>query len=170
MTTLHLGVFDIPYPSPVPKARKVPIKPRKKPLKRPIQQRLPLGHQQTTYGVAMILEKKYHVMGRLYEKHKAHVTQLLIDEMAGQMANLRVQGRSNASMTLDLSAAASAITDIIKQGIAQRELDGFPGIPTRAARMGVNHRLKHPYARNNPERPSFIDTSLYHTSITSWID
>lgn len=172
MTTLHFGVYDIPYAAPVPKPKKVPIKPRKKPLKRPIQQRLPLGHQQTTFGVAMRLEQKYHVMQRLYDKHKAQIAQILTDEIAGQFINLRANRRTNQAlnMSLNLSGAASEITDIIKQGIAQRELDGFPGIPTRAAKLGINHRLKHPYARNNPERPSFIDTSQYHTAITTWID
>lgn len=165
--TLHLGVMDIPYPAPVPKQRKVPIKPRKKPLKRPIQQRLPLSIQKTTGEVAMILEQKYHVLQRIFELHKEQIAQSMAEEIQGHLVGLMAGGPMYSST---LGGVASEITDILKQGISQRELDGYPGIPTLAARRGVNHRLLHPYARGNPERPSFIDTSQYQTSIMSWFD
>jgi len=46
---------------------------------------------------------------------------------------------------------------------------GYPGIPTGAAEAGVNHRLLHPYAKDNPERPSFIDTGQYQADFKSWV-
>lgn len=164
---LNLGVIDIPYPAPVPKPKKVPIKPRKKPLKRPIQQRLPLGHHATTGMVGKILEAKYHVLQRIFELHKPQIAQSMADDMSGEITSLMAGGPMYQTT---LGGVASEITDILKQGISNRELDGFPGIPTMAARRGVNHRLLHPYARGNPERPSFIDTSIYQTSIISWFD
>jgi len=44
---------------------------------------------------------------------------------------------------------------------------GIPGVPTKAALRGVNHRLKHPYRRRGA-RPSFVDTSLYMSSFKAW--
>ena len=42
-----------------------------------------------------------------------------------------------------------------------------PGVPTRAARRGVNHRLK--IKKGNP-RPSFIDTGAYQGAFLAWVD
>jgi hypothetical protein len=54
--------------------------------------------------------------------------------------------------------------------IDRRGMDGMPGVPTDAARLGINHRLKHPYAKANPERPSFKDTGTYMQSFTAWVE
>jgi hypothetical protein len=167
MPTLHLGVMDIPYAAPPSKIKKPPKRPRKRALKRPIQQQLPLGHHQTTGSVALVLEKRYHVLGTLFEKHKSEVVKSMTDEVAGQLVNLMNGGPAKP---LDLIGAMSEVADMLKQGIAQRELDGYPGIPTRAAQRGISHRLLHPYLKSNPERPSFIDTSTYQGSITAWFE
>jgi len=44
---------------------------------------------------------------------------------------------------------------------------GYPGVPTRAALMGVNSRLK---KRRGKRRPSFRDTGLYQASFMAWVD
>jgi hypothetical protein len=44
------------------------------------------------------------------------------------------------------------------------------GIKTLAARRGVSHLLPHPYSKNNPPRPSFIDTGLYRKSFRAWVE
>jgi hypothetical protein len=47
---------------------------------------------------------------------------------------------------------------------------GIPGVPTQAALKGISHRLKHPYRKSNPRRPSFVDTGEYMRSAAFWID
>jgi len=168
MPVIHLGVIEQPYPTPeraVP--RQAPKKPRRRPLKRPIQQRLPLGHHQTTYTVALRLEEKYKVLGRLFDRHRGAIAKSMADEVAGQLVNIMAGGPQGP---LNMAGAMSETTNFLKQGIALQELDGFPGIPTQASLLGINHRLKHPYARSNPPRPSFIDYSLYQGSIIAWFD
>ena len=41
------------------------------------------------------------------------------------------------------------------------------GVPTGAAKKGVNHRLK---IRRGKRRPSFIDTGILRTNFVSWVD
>jgi hypothetical protein len=76
--------------------------------------------------------------------------------------------------TAGLSLSAEACDEI--QGafqffIEQQELDNVvKGVPTLASLKGINHRLKHPYAKSNPSRPSFVDTGTYVKSFKSWVD
>jgi len=70
---------------------------------------------------------------------------------------------------------ARAMSDLqhrFRRFISSREVErvGIPGVPTQAALRGVNHRLKHPYRKSNPRRPSFRDTGLYEASFRAWID
>jgi hypothetical protein len=55
--------------------------------------------------------------------------------------------------------------------IDRRGMDGMElDVPTTAARLGINHRFLHPYAKANPERPSFKDTGTYMQSFTAWVE
>ena len=67
--------------------------------------------------------------------------------------------------------AMNAIQARFKTYLESEEIAGTatPGVPTLAARHGVNHRLKHPY-RKRAARPSFVDTGLYQSSFKAWID
>jgi hypothetical protein len=47
---------------------------------------------------------------------------------------------------------------------------GLRGVPTKAALKGINHRLRHPYRKSNPRRPSFVDTGLYVASFRAWME
>jgi hypothetical protein len=69
------------------------------------------------------------------------------------------------------SSAETAITTMFKQFLATGAIEhmGIPGVPTQAAKDGVNHRLKHPYAKSNPRRESFIDTGAYSAHFIAWI-
>jgi hypothetical protein len=40
----------------------------------------------------------------------------------------------------------------------------------RRYRGAVNHRLARPYAKDNPQRPSFRDTGVYESSFTVWTE
>ena len=57
----------------------------------------------------------------------------------------------------------------MKQFISSGEMEklGYPGVPTKAALMGVNHRLK---KKRGPRRVSFIDTGQYQANLTNWVE
>jgi hypothetical protein len=77
----------------------------------------------------------------------------------------------NMEPTVNFTAAESAIKTEFNKFIDSKAMDGVqPGVPTAAALAGVNHRLKHPYAKGNPVRPSFKDTGLFEQSMRSWIE
>jgi hypothetical protein len=149
---LHLGVIDIPY-ADAPKSR------RSKTAR----------GTQTTGDVAGWLEARYHVMETFFELHDQDVANDLANGLSGALENM-MTGRSPLSADPFLGAT-SAIEDRFKKFLSDREMEqiGYPGVPTMAAQMGVNHRLKRPYKRR-PARPSFVDTGLYSASFKSWVD
>jgi hypothetical protein len=151
---LHLGVVDVPYT----------YKDKSSP--------------KTTGDVAEILEDKYHVIELFYEEMGADTIAAALEESArvavedmfsGVNTNLYGPVMSDI-MTLTYEATEE-MNDAFKIFIDQKELDGaVPGVPTAASLKGVNHRLKHPYAKDNPVRPSFKDTGLYQTSFRAWAE
>lgn len=159
---LHLGVIDMPYTSydggkkaANPKRRgKKPIKPsRAKP------------RTVTTAQVAGWLEDRYHVMEVFYESDGG-VVDLLRESMEDAMENLLMGAPVGASPFLE---ATTEIQSRFKQFISNRTMEmlGIPGVPTQAAIMGVNSRLK---KRRGPRRPSFRDTGLYQSSFMAWVE
>lgn len=142
MPTLHLGVIDIPY------AGKSGI---------------------TTGDVADILEARYHILELYYEIAGAEIiAQVLETSAAEAMESMAMGSNVGISLTADAEERLGAAFRVF---LAQDELSGLvPGVPTAASNKGVSHRLKHPYAKDNPERPSFIDTGLYSASMRAWID
>jgi hypothetical protein len=117
--------------------------------------------------VAEYLEESYHVMEHFFELHKEEIGKALADDMAATLETIVMGG----STKFELGEATSQIEDLFKKMISDGELErlGYPGVPTQAALKGVNHRLKHPYSKNNPRRPSFRDTGLFQASFKSWI-
>lgn len=149
MTTLHLGVLDIPY-AQAPKGKR---------SRRP--------GTETTGDVAEWLENKYHVMEIFFEQ-KAE--SLIVPELEKSITGAIVNLFAGAPPTADPFGGATAkIEDAFKQFLSTKEMEklGYPGVPTQAALMGVSHRFAHPYKRR-PPRPSFIDTGLYQASIKAW--
>ena len=123
----------------------------------------------TTGDVAEILEAKYHVMEIYFSLHEAQIAADLEDSLSGALETLLMGG---PAQTHGYEGALSKIEDGFKQMLSQRELDGlgYPGIPTKAAQMGVSHRFKSGYTKNRTPRPSLIDTGLYQASFKSWIE
>ena len=143
---LHLGVVDIPYQAPG-KSKSTT----------------------TTGDVAEILEAKYHVMRLFFELHGPFCAKALEKGLAGALEHLLM----GAPTKLDpFAEGAGQISDRFKQFLNNREIErlGYPGVPTKAALKGVNHRFAHPYAKANKRRPSFIDTTLYQDSMRAWVD
>lgn len=163
--TLNLGVVDIPYGN-VEKPKKV-AQAKKGKASKP---KGPAAGTQTTGDVAQWLENEYDVMQGFADLHDDDIAKLLENSIAGALESL-IQG---APPRLDIfGTATSAIETLFKFTYLDGEeivKTGATGVPTQAAKDGVNHRLKHPYAKANPRRPSFIDTGMYQQSFKAWVD
>ena len=139
MPVLHLGVIDQPYGD---------------------------GQVATTGEVAEILEEKYHVMEIFFEEHKNSIASDLENAVKGTLESLLMGGPTTPT---PYASASGKVEHAFKQFLAQKEIEGFgvPGVPTKAAMMGVNHRLK---IKHGSPRPSFIDTGLYQSSFKCCVD
>ena len=160
--TLHLGVTDIAYSWQEPRKVKVSAKPGRRPKPKP------KVRVTTTGDVAEILEAKYHVIRNFVELHPEVIEPMLEASVRGAIENLML----GASTSNDPFGAATAkIETAFQKFIDTREMEGigYPGVPTKAALKGINHRLLHPYAKANPRRPSFRDTGLYADSFIAWV-
>lgn len=163
--TLYLGVIDIPYANEA-KPEKVP-QARKGKANKPIKPKAESGTQ-TTGDVAEILEAKYGVMDTFAFARLPDIAKELEKSIAGALETLMMGGQADPN---PFRSAESAVTTMFKQFLSTGAIEhmGIQGVPTEAALKGVNHRLKHPYAKSNPRRESFIDTGLYAQSFIAWI-
>ena len=120
----------------------------------------------TTGDVAEILEGKYHIMQVFYEQHKEDISADLEKSLSGSLENM-MSGAPPPNKPF--GTAEAAIEDRFRRFLSEAEMDklGYPGVPTEAALRGVNHRMK---INKGSPRPSFIDTSLYESSMVCWID
>lgn len=156
MTTLHLGVLDVPY-SPPPKEAKT-------------KNKVTPPASKTTGEVAEILERKYQIMHHFLEvgQQGESVRDILIDSINGAIESIL----TGAPATQDpFGTATQKIEKKFDDFITYKVMDrlGIPGVPTLASLRGVNHRMKHPYARREP-RPSFVDTGQYLVHFRAWVD
>ena len=140
MARLHFGIHEAPYE---------------------------YGKARTTHEVAEILEARYHVIERFVADSAPDIRALILEQSARHAQQI-MKGRKPQH-----KAMTDKIRLMFRSYILRRALDGhgtarFP-IPTGASLRGVNHRLKHPYARR-ASRPSFFDTGLYVSSFRAWID
>ena len=161
MTTLHLGVMDVPYAYDQTAAES------KRNAKRP---RKPGPRASTTTGeVAEILEAKYHVMETFYALHQDEIADTLMHTLVASFESLQLGSPGAAAQPFEeaVSYIEQEFKDFLSSG--QMEKLGIPGVPTKAALAGVSHRFKHPYAQRGP-RPSFIDSGLYQSSFKFWVD
>lgn len=161
---LHLGVIDQPYqeyraPQKVGQAKKGKANKPHKPKSD--------AATKTTGDVAEILEDKYGVMDTFAFMRLPDIAKALENSIAGELETILMGGRPSGN---PFHGAESAIETMFKQFIVSQDVEhaGIPGVPTQAALDGVNHRLKHPYAKKNPRRPSFIDTGMYLASFKAW--
>lgn len=148
-----LGVHDVPYKEPQTKPQK-----RGKPKK---------TSNISTGDVAEILEEKYGIMKHFFDAHSAEIAHDMEEAVGGALDNV-LNGFPPAPNMF--GPAVDQIGDRMKTFISSSEAErvGIAGTPTEAALKGVNHRLKHPFAKSNPRRPSFIDTGEYMASLKAW--
>lgn len=176
MTTLYLGVDEIPY---APPGAREPPKRKRKGGARPARRRskqddvraflgLPKSAMPTTGDVATFLEAKYHIIEIFFEQNAQRIADAAADSYAGAIESL-VMG---APVSLDpFGTVAGKIKQWFTEFLVNEELAklGVPGVPTAAARKGVSHRKKHATAKSNAPRPSFIDTGLYEAAFRAWV-
>ena len=143
MPILHLGVTEIPYS----------------------------GAQGTTTGdVAEILEAKYSIMETFVETLGREAIAKSLERSVQNAVENVLMGSNSAAFAMTAEAEGE-IEAAFKAFLTQQDMDGrVAGVPTAAALKGVNHRLKHPNSKDNPERPSFVDTGLYLASMKVWTD
>ena len=163
---LKLGVIDVPYANQAKKEKMPQAKKGK--ANKPLKPKTESGTQ-TTGDVAEILEKKYGIMDTFQFAHLPDIAHELEDSLAGALETLMMGGQPDPN---PFAKAESAITTMFKKFLDNGEVEhmGIEGVPTQAALDGVNHRLKHPYAKGNPRRESFIDTGGYHDHFTCWVE
>lgn len=160
--TLSLGVWDVPYATQVPsQQRRVFARTAKGGTTRR-GSAAPSGGE-TTGDVAERLEDKYHVMEVFVEEiGNDKIVKALERSIEGAMTDL-VLGK-NPNIIDPFASVVGEIETAFRLFLSQEEMNGIvPGVPTKAAIAGVNHRLARPYAKGNPSRPSFIDTGTYQS-------
>jgi hypothetical protein len=170
---LHLGVNDIPY-APGPIAPRRIVARRRKGGKIETGTR-PAAGQQTTGDVAEMLEAHYHPWEVFYTLNEQKIADDFANAMSNQLTDLFAGSPPSSN---PFAAAESAIEAGFKRFLSNQEMDalGIPGVPTKASgntpfrKGGINHRLKHPYAKDNPPRPSLIDTGTYQANARAWVE
>ena len=160
---LTLGVLDVPYPAPEADPPVLTAKQARRRRRADVRAAFGVQESVTTGDVAQVLEARYHVMETFYELH----AQEIADDITVSLKNSLEDAISGGGPigNYQLSDSESFIQAEFVKFIDSKEMEGLgiPGVPTQAALDGVNHRMKHPYAKRAP-RPSFRDTGLYSQS------
>jgi hypothetical protein len=141
--TLHLGVVVQPYRARSAKAGAM-----------------------TTGDVAEILEARYGLFTAFWRAHDQDCAGDLEVSLGGAMESL-MMGRAVDPWGSATQAINQRMRDFVNSKEAERS--GMPGVPTKAALMGVNPRLAHPYRLSNARRPSFRASGLLVGSFRSWM-
>jgi hypothetical protein len=142
--TLHLGVMVVSYRTATKKVGAL-----------------------TTGDVAQILESKYGILAAYARVHGKDIA----DALAGSMRTALEAKIMGAPSVDPFGSGTQKIQQGMKDFILTKEVEkvGLPGVPTQAALNGVNHRLKHPYAKKNSRRPSFRDTGTMVGAYRAWV-
>lgn len=158
---LHLGINDVPYSRSY-----APQRTRVGGTLRPA--RPPAGDNRMSTGdVAEILEARYGIMQFFWDRYGDEIREVIADALRGRMEN-QLMGAPTTDELLPVGSL-SKVEEMFRSFLDNREMDGrVAGVPTGAARMGVSHRMLHPYARR-AERPSFIDTGQYSTHFRAFV-
>lgn len=141
MTTLHLGVIELPHPG---------------------------GEKSglTTGDLAEILESKYGLYSVFLDANLEKIEEQIAESLQGAIDNMLAG--APAPENPFAGAEQGVARDFINYlDTSEIEKIGVRGTPTAAALAGVNHRLK---LHNGARRPSFIDTGTLRAATSAWID
>ena len=184
MPTLVLGVIDFPYANEPPEPKKVPLAKVGKAAK-PIKPAETAAENRvvTTGQVAEYLENKYHIMRLFVEMQEAVIEMELVESVKSAIINLSLGGQVGDGIGEALNDAVSEIEREFRTFLDENELQdaGVPGVPTKAAMNGVNHRFKSKLnnvsmaekqagTRVGTPRVSFIDTGTYQKAFKVWTE
>jgi hypothetical protein len=159
---LHLGVNVIPYGNEPEKPKRV-AKARKGKANKPRKAKEASQPSITTGDVAEILEAEYGILGEFAERYGQQIADAFANSAAGALESVMMGTPVNDPY----AGATTEIEESMKLFLDLEEMNGKPGVPTKAALDGVNHRLK---IKKGAPRPSFIDTGLYQSSMRAWVD
>lgn len=169
MTTLNLGVIDLPYnEGPGADASKESAKQRGKRLNKYRAKNIKYAGVSTSTGdVAEILENKYGIMAVFFEMYGYQIAGKLEEIIARKIEDLFLGGPTDGDSFAEVAGYAK---ECFSRFLSEREIEvlGITGVPTEAAQHGVSHRFKRPYVRR-ASRPSFVDTGLYEASFVAEI-
>jgi hypothetical protein len=168
MPVMHLGVIDLPYSWGQKKAGGISAAKALHAYKQFMAGKMASPTSGNTTGdVADMLEARYRVMQVFLQIRESQINQEVEKSMQGALETILMGGPVKGGGQM-LASATSQIEHLFKDALAMRAYDGkIQGVPTLAAKKGVSHRFKNPYARR-PSRPSFIDTGLYQASFKAW--
>lgn len=159
---LHLGVNDIGY-SATPSAPRKVAKARKGKANKPRKAKGGQSGAQSTGEVAEILEAKYGILATFVERYGQNIADAFANSAAGALESVMMGTPVNDPY----AGATTEIEESMKLFLDLEEMNGSPGVPTKAALDGVNHRLK---IKKGAPRPSFIDTGLFQSQLRAWTD
>ena len=163
--TLHRGVYDVPYvEEESATASRKRIAAARKGKQKPRGTKAP--GTVTTADVADILEAHYALFTVYFETHETQIAEWFAESMSNTIDSLI----AGAPPTIDpYGEAIQKVIAGFRTFIESREAEtrGIPGVPTKAALQGVNHRLKR---KRGERRPSFRDTGLMESAFVAWIE
>lgn len=148
---IHLGVNDVPYANN------------------------PNGA--TTAKVAEWLEEKYGILGAFVARKETQIVSHLESGLQNSLEEMLI----GLPVRDPLGTASSLITRDMREWISLQEVErvGIPGVPTRAALLGLSSRFKSGLngvsmaafkkgVRTGRRRPSFRDTGLMERNYRCW--
>jgi hypothetical protein len=159
MTTLHLGVTEMPY-----------------------------AHGgKTTGDVAEILEDKYHLFEHFWQAHQAAIVDKMSSAIVGSFESIMMGAAPPTDPHAAAMTEVQKMFNVFLDQREMDSL-GYPGIPTAAAQAGISHRFKNAgntsyqmavgkdgkrhkikwRSKQRGARPSFVDTGLLENSMRAW--
>jgi len=123
----------------------------------------------TTGKVAEILEKKYEVMGVFVKNHEPEIADSVMRAVM-HVAKELLDSQSSPALQNAYGMQLPKVESAFRDYLGRDEWQKTTGKIIKAAKAGVNHRLKHPYAKANLARPAFIDTGLYSRSFRAYLN
>jgi hypothetical protein len=166
---LHLGFEDHAYEtryeesSPLTKTAKS----RRSKTMSPAQKAY--GQGKTTREVAEELETQYGIVEKFYELEADNIVEMLEETLGESIERIMTMEQPPKTGGIPVKET-DKIEAKFRARLKREELHSGGTVPTLAAIRGVSHLRKHPYAKSNPRRPSFIDTGMYQRSFRAWVE
>jgi hypothetical protein len=150
---LHLGFENKAYKSQPTKAKVVGT---------------PYGQGKTTAEVAADLETRYGIVEKFFELEEENIVEMLEESFSEDIEDVMTMKQPSRKGFSDKDTDKIEVK--FRARLQREELHSRGRVPTLAAQKGVSHLRSDPNAKNNPPRPSFIDTGMYQQSFKVWVE